>query len=123
MSCNFDVKKCLNCGKYNGCLLQTIHTNTNSLTRVVSTIIDNQRIINDSLLSLSKTTITPDESVNVQTDIEDINKNINRLTNIMNAYDMDRDELNIDISQIKQALTTLELKVDNMMKSISYNLV
>lgn len=119
MSCKFDGKKCLNCGKYNGCLLQTIHSNILKIYDTIGSLIDTQNVIISELSSIKRNEVVYD-TLDISSDIEEVNKKLLVMTNIIKDYDMDRDELNIDISQMKSSLTTLELKVDNITNSLAY---
>lgn len=117
MSCKFNKEKCVTCGKYNGCLLQVMHSNILEITSAIKTLAENQQVL---LNEISNKTVSDDTDMSF--DIEDINKKINIIANVLNESDISRDELNIDISQMKSVLTTVELKVDNILKASMYNL-
>lgn len=117
MSCKFDEKKCVTCGKYNGCLLQTMHSNILEMTSMIKTLAENQQVLSKEVFNK-----TNSDDTDVTFDIDEINKKINIIANVLNESDISRDELNIDISQIKSVLTTMELKVDNILKASVYNL-
>ena len=123
MSCNFNVKKCINCGKYNGCLLQTIYTNVSNLTNIIDSLSNKQNDIISSTLLSTKSDIAIEDSISIDTNIDDINKKLNIITTMLKDYEMDRDELNIDISQIKSTLTRIELKVDTLYEAVTHTLL
>lgn len=118
MSCSFDVKKCLVCPKYNGCLLQMIYASVLNLTERLDTLANNQMVIADTVLKMqSNNNIVLDDSVDLSLDVSEINE---KLDNIMKTLDDTNDsinELTIDSNTIKSSLVTLDLKVDDIIKT------
>lgn len=107
MSCNFNVKKCINCQKYNGCLLQTIYSNMNKMSNVVDTIIQNQKILEQSIDEINNSTQTNDLNI-LNQKVDSLNNTVKTITQKNQTY---------DIETITSSLTTLELKVDTLLKS------
>lgn len=118
MSCSFDVKKCLVCPKYNGCLLQMTYASVLNLTERLDTLANNQMVIADTVLKMqSNNNIVLDDSVDLSLDVSEINE---KLDNIMKTLDDTNDsinELTIDSNKLKSSLVTLDLKVDDIIKT------
>lgn len=87
VSCKFNVKKCLNCPKYNSCLLQTNYVTNMSLVDTINSIILVQKeIVNDiNEIRERQKIISVDNSL--------LNQNINEISN--------------NIQTIKENITTL----------------
>lgn len=123
MSCKFSVGKCLSCNKYNTCLLQAIYTSVLSLNKQMIQLSDEQQNIKQEIQALKNNSVSVDDGIDISSDINEVNKKINFITDVIQESDMDLDELNVDMSQMKTTLLTLDLKVDNILKSVTYSLL
>lgn len=118
MTCSFDVKKCIVCPKYNGCLLQMIFTSVLNLTERLDTLTNNQTIISDTILKMqSNNNIVLDDSVDLSLDISEISNKLDNLTKSLEETNDSINELMIDTSELKTSFVTLDLKVDDIIKT------
>ena len=118
MTCSFDVKKCIVCPKYNGCLLQMIFTSVLNLSERLDTLTNNQTIIADTILKMqSNNNIVLDDSVDLSLDISEISNKLDNLTKSLEETNDSINELMIDTSELKTSFVTLDLKVDDIIKT------
>ena len=118
MTCSFDVQKCIVCPKYNGCLLQMIFTSVLNLSERLDTLTNNQTIIADTILKMqSNNNIVLDDSVDLSLDISEISNKLDNLTKSLEETNDSINELMIDTSELKTSFVTLDLKVDDIIKT------
>jgi hypothetical protein len=84
---------------------------------------DEQQNIKQEIQALKNNSVSVDDGIDISSDINEVNKKINFITDVIQESDMDLDELNVDMSQMKTTLLTLDLKVDNILKSVTYSLL
>ena len=117
MSCNFNVKNCLNCLKYNGCLLQVIYANTLSITEILLDITKNQKILSNDIEQLKlNNDVSLTDSLDLSMELDNISSNIDKIKNTLSTKDETNDETIIDISQIKTSLSLMDLKLDDLIQ-------
>lgn len=108
MSCNFNLKNCIRCPKYNGCLLQLVYTNTINLSNVLGAIIDNQCQLNNSINQLKELNTSAfyanniDQNVEAMADIKSIKV---KLENI----DLNTEEVLTHIGSIKSTIEDFDI--------------
>lgn len=117
MSCSFNPKNCMNCPKYNGCLLQIIYANTLSLAEMITKLENNQTaIINEISNMNSINRMTSNDSIDMSIDLESISTKLNTIEKTLQNIEEEKDEFEIDISQIKNSMAMMNLKVDDVLQ-------
>ena len=117
MSCSFNPKNCINCPKYNGCLLQIIYANTLSLAEMITKLENNQTaIINEISNMNSINRMTSNDSIDMSIDLESISTKLNTIEKTLQNIEEEKDEFEIDISQIKNSMAMMNLKVDDVLQ-------
>jgi Fic family protein len=117
MSCNFHVKNCLNCLKYNGCLLQVIYANTLSITEILLDISKNQKVLSNDIEQLKlNNDVSMTDSLDLSLELDNISSNIDKIKNLLSTKDENNDETIIDITQIKNSLSLIDLKIDDLVQ-------
>lgn len=117
MSCSFNAKNCLNCPKYNGCLLQIIYTNTLSLAEMISNLEKNHQLITKSIEQFNlSNNLTKSDSIDMSLDLESLSSKIDKSISLLELNEENREETNIDISQIKNSISIIDLKIDDLIQ-------
>lgn len=117
MSCSFNPKNCVNCPKYNGCLLQIIYANTLSLSEMITKLENNQSLLMNEISSINSINrINSVDTSDMSIDLESISSKLNSIEQTLQTIEDDKDELEIDLSQIKNSLSVVNLKVDDVLQ-------
>lgn len=117
MSCSFNAKNCLNCPKYNGCLLQIIYANTLSLAEMISNLEKNHQLITKSIEQFNlSNNLTKSDSIDMSLDLESLSSKIDKSISLLELNEENREETNIDISQIKNSISMIDLKIDDLIQ-------
>lgn len=117
MNCKFNVKKCLTCPKYNHCLLQMVYTNTLGLADMINDLVENQQKLINTLSNI-QTSIYPkslEDSVDLSTNVDEISTKLDTLTRMFENNEDDKNEINIDLSQIQATLLNIKSRIDNLL--------
>lgn len=117
MNCKFNAKKCLTCPKYNHCLLQMVYTNTLGLADMINDLVENQQKLINTLSNI-QTSIYPkslEDSVDLSTNVDEISTKLDTLTRMFENNEDDKNEMNIDLSQIQATLLNIKSRIDNLL--------
>lgn len=123
MSCKFNITKCSKCNNFNGCLLQVIYMLLLSMNDSLVKLHKQQEEILNDINTLKNNNMSLEDTIDITSDIDEVNRKISFISDIVNESDMGIDEINVDISELKSSLLTLDLKIDNIMKSVTYSLL
>lgn len=117
MSCKFNVKNCITCPKYNGCLLQIVYTNTINLLDMINELSNNQQKIVQSLIHIQNSVYPKslEDSIELFSNVDEISSKLDILTKMLENNEEDKNEMNIDLSQIQTALANIKLRIDNLL--------
>ena len=117
MSCSFNAKICLNCPKFNGCFFQIIYANTLSLAEMISNLEKNHQLITKSIEQFNlSNNLTKSDSIDMSLDLESLSSKIDKSISLLELNEENREETNIDISQIKNSISMIDLKIDDLIQ-------
>jgi ACT domain-containing protein len=87
MSCTFNLKNCVNCPKYNGCLLQLLYKNTIGLTDMLKIITNNQEQL---LTAINKIPVLmANDNVEILSNIDSLSSDVKDISTILTDDEKD----------------------------------
>lgn len=117
MSCNFDVKKCLNCPKYNGCLLQLTYSNTINLANMFHEILVKQNELSEIINSLNiSSEKSAQDNLDIYVNVDDLSTKLDNISKSLQDTETSQNEIIDDISSIKEQIVNINNKIDNISK-------
>lgn len=117
MNCNFNAINCKNCPKYNACLLQIVYTNTLSLATMINDINNKLDNMNTQVNSITPSTFSVDDNIEMFTNLEDINNKLNNVVQTLENEEEQKNERTIDINNIQSTISSIDSKLDDLIKS------
>ena len=117
MSCNFDIKKCLSCPKYNGCLLQLTYSNTINLANMFHDLLVKNNELLEAIKSVSiSSEKTSQDNLDIYVNVDDLSTKLDKITSLLEDSDSNQSELLIDVSTIKEQILNVDTKIDTLNK-------
>lgn len=117
MSCNFDIKKCLNCPKYNGCLLQLTYSNTINLANMFHDLLVKNNELLEAIKSVSLSSEkTSQDNLDIYVNVDDLSTKLDKISSLLEDTDSNQSELLIDVSTIKEQILNVDTKIDTLNK-------
>jgi hypothetical protein len=94
-----------------------VYTNTLGLADMINDLVENQQKLINTLSNI-QTSIYPkslEDSVDLSTNVDEISTKLDTLTRMFENNEDDKNEMNIDLSQIQATLLNIKSRIDNLL--------